>query len=151
MKKRKSQSGEGKNALLNCLLDSALSACSWRTRRSMADAQRHSRSQGIILLRSLSNVLAGTFIGQCGNVRSTCLTVVSMLVMCHVTHRAIPLWPYSHWKIFFLFRWCRFRCFQRQLGLLNSAWGQWASCWRIASPNTCFSSSQFTCKVSFLN
>ena len=128
-----------------------MSACSWRTRRSLQLAQRHCRSQGIILLRSLSNVRTATSKLKCGNVRSTCLTVLSMVVTCHFTHRAIPLWPYSHWKIFFFFRWCRFRCFQSQRGLLKSARRQWASYWRIASPNISFLSLPFMSKVHFLH
>ena len=83
------------------LLGSAMSACSWRTRPSLPPAQRHSRSQGIILLRSLSNVRAASSRGKCGNVRSTCLTVLSMVVTCHVTHRAMSIWPYSHERFFF--------------------------------------------------
>ena len=48
-----------------------MSACSWRTRWSLPLAQWHSRSQGIILLRSLSKVHAATSKGKCGNVRFT--------------------------------------------------------------------------------
>ena len=119
-KEKKKPKGEGKKALLTYLLGSAMSACSWRTRRSLPLAQWHSTSQGIILLRSLSNVHAATSNAKRGNVRSTCLTVLSMVVTCHVTHRAIPLWPYSHWKIFFF------------SGDVDSAVsrGNWV-CWRV--------------------